>query len=215
MPHHNLDESLPGTTATLRNEPVQARSTARLTRLLDSAAEVIDEIGYERLTTAMVAERAGASIGTVYRYFPDRIAVLQSLSARFLSEYAAEVTTALADEKLSQWGEAVDAIIDVSVAAFASKPGFGSLRFGDVIDVRPIEGEHTNNAVIAAIIAASLSERFGLAAGADLSFRSEIVVELIDSLLARAFVLEPKGDARVIAEARSLVHGYLAGHYSA
>ncbi len=66
----------------IRNEPVQARSTARLAALLDAAAHVIDEIGYERLTTAMVAERAGASIGTVYRYFPDRIAVLQSLAAR-------------------------------------------------------------------------------------------------------------------------------------
>ena len=66
----------------IRNEPVQARSTARLAALLDAAAHVVDEIGYERLTTAMVAERAGASIGTVYRYFPDRIAVLQSLAAR-------------------------------------------------------------------------------------------------------------------------------------
>ena len=68
----------------LRNEPVQARSAARLTALLDAAAATVDEIGFERLTTAMVAERAGASIGTVYRYFPDRIAVLQSLAARNL-----------------------------------------------------------------------------------------------------------------------------------
>jgi len=69
-------------TAVIRNEPVQARSAARLTALLDAAAHVVHEIGYERLTTAMVADRAGASIGTVYRYFPDRIAVLQSLAAR-------------------------------------------------------------------------------------------------------------------------------------
>jgi len=66
----------------IRNEPMQARSTARLAALLDAAAAVVAEIGYERLTTAMVAEGAGASIGTVYRYFPDRIAVLQSLAAR-------------------------------------------------------------------------------------------------------------------------------------
>jgi AcrR family transcriptional regulator len=71
-------------TAALRNEPVQARSTARLTALLDAAAAAVQELGYERLTTAMVAERAGASIGTVYRYFPDRIAVLQALASRNL-----------------------------------------------------------------------------------------------------------------------------------
>ena len=86
---------MPGATALLRNEPVQARSTARLTSLLDAAAQVVDEIGFERLTTAMVAERAGASIGTVYRYFPDRIAVLQSLSARSLALFLERVGPAL------------------------------------------------------------------------------------------------------------------------
>ncbi len=75
----------------LRNEPVQARSAARLTALLDATAAIIDEIGFERLTTAMVAERAGASIGTVYRYFPDRIAVLQALAARNLERVVARV----------------------------------------------------------------------------------------------------------------------------
>ena len=48
----------------IRNEPMQARSTARLAALLDAAAAVVADIGYERLTTAMVAEGAGASIGT-------------------------------------------------------------------------------------------------------------------------------------------------------
>ena len=88
MVAHQVGDALPAGAAVLRNEPVQARSTARLSALLNAAAAVIDEIGYERLTTAMVAEKAGASIGTVYRYFPDRIAVLQSLSARNLAEFS-------------------------------------------------------------------------------------------------------------------------------
>ena len=52
--------------------------------LLDAACQTMHEVGYEQLTTAMVAERAGASIGTVYRYFPDRVAVLQAVAARNL-----------------------------------------------------------------------------------------------------------------------------------
>ena len=81
----------------LRNEPVQARSAARLTALLDAAAAIVDEIGFERFTTAMVAERAGASIGTVYRYFPDRIAVLQSLAARNLERVLDRVVAEVRD----------------------------------------------------------------------------------------------------------------------
>lgn len=213
MPHHDLDTSLPGATAPLRNEPVQARSTARLSRLLDSAAEVIDEIGYERLTTAMVAERAGASIGTVYRYFPDRIAVLQSLTARYSSEYIDEVRAALADESLTAWADALDAVIDVSVRSFAEKPGFRSLRFGDVLDVRPFDARASQNAAVASVIADGLSQRFALEEGDELTFRTGIVVQLSDSLLSRAFMYEAAGDERLIAETRSVVRQYFAAYY--
>src|SRR5580698_1466695 len=92
-----------GASANLRNEPVQARSTARLSALLDAAAAAIAELGYERLTTAMVAERAGASIGTVYRYFPDRIAVLQALAARNLELVLGGLRGAVADRSNKTW----------------------------------------------------------------------------------------------------------------
>ncbi|QEE61415.1 TetR/AcrR family transcriptional regulator [Salinibacterium sp. dk2585] len=212
MPNSDLD-ALHATTAALRNEPVQARSAARLTRLLDSAAEVIDEIGYERLTTAMVAERAGASIGTVYRYFPDRIAVLQSLSVRFLNDFIEEVSSALQAESVTSWQEAVDAVIDTAVRSFATKPGFRSLRFGDVIDVRPREEDRTHNAVVASVLAEVFANRFDVT-GDDLSLRVEVAVQLVDSLLARAFAFDPAGDERIIAEGRALVHSYLASAFT-
>ena len=63
----------PGRKRSVRTEPTQRRSTQRLDALLDAAAEIVDETGFERLTTQMVAERAGASIGTVYRYVPENI----------------------------------------------------------------------------------------------------------------------------------------------
>ncbi|WP_403024572.1 TetR/AcrR family transcriptional regulator [Salinibacterium sp. GXW1014] len=213
MPNSDLDATLHGTAAALRNEPVQARSAARLTRLLDSAAEVIDEIGYERLTTAMVAERAGASIGTVYRYFPDRIAVLQSLSVRFLNDFIEEVSSALQAESVTSWQSAVDAVIDTAVRSFATKPGFRSIRFGDVIDVRPREEDRTHNAVVASVLAEVFSDRFDVT-GDDLSLRVEVAVQLVDSLLARAFAFDSAGDERIIAEGRSLVHSYLASAFA-
>ena len=63
MPAHDTIEAVENRVS-LRNEPVQARSAARLETLLDAAAAVVDEIGGERLTTANVAEHAGVSIGT-------------------------------------------------------------------------------------------------------------------------------------------------------
>jgi AcrR family transcriptional regulator len=208
----NLAETTPDGAALLRNEPVQARSTARLAGLLDAAAAIIDEIGYERLTTAMVAERAGASIGTVYRYFPDRIVVLQSLSARFLQTFVERANAAVRDPAHANWQDAITAVIDTIVDAFRSETGYRSLRLGDVLDIRPAASAHPAGAVVAATIAAGLAERFGLPTK-DLAFRVEVVLDVADALLARAFAHERNGDERFIAEAKSIVRDYFVAAY--
>lgn len=212
VPLHNPDENAAAALAVLRNEPVQARSTARLTSLLDSAAAVIDEIGYERLTTAMIADRAGSSIGTVYRYFPDRIAVLHALCARSLARFVSEGIPLIEADTVHSWGEAVDAALDYWVDAYRSEPGFRALRFGDVLDLRPRTGDITNNGVVAAAIAATLATRHGLTEGDDLQFRLEVALELSDILLARAFTFDALGDDSFIVEARSTARDYLARH---
>ncbi len=62
-----------------RVEPVQERSRKRLESLRAAAREAIEQKGIERFTTADVARISGASIGTVYRYYSDRVAVLDDL----------------------------------------------------------------------------------------------------------------------------------------
>jgi AcrR family transcriptional regulator len=201
-----------GATALLRNEPVQARSTARLTSLLDAAAAAIDAVGYERLTTAMVAERAGASIGTVYRYFPDRIAVLQSVAARAIDRFTERVDATLTRHEHATWWDAFEALIDDGVDAFAHEPGFAALRFGDVLDLRPRDVTRTGSSRVADAIAPIMVARYGLPEG-DLAFRLEVLFNLVDSLLARAFVFDRKGDPGYIAEAKKVARSYLVSVY--
>jgi AcrR family transcriptional regulator len=63
----------------LRRDPVQERSTATLAKITAAATVVLARVGRDRLTTTAVAEEAGVSIGTVYRYFVDRVAVLDAI----------------------------------------------------------------------------------------------------------------------------------------
>lgn len=208
-----MESALSESTALLRHEPVQARSNARLSSLLDAAAATIGDVGYERLTTAMVAERAGASIGTVYRYFPDRIAVLQGVAARESERFIEGIVVSLSSSDPSQWWAAVDTVIDELVQAFTHRPAFASLRFGDVLDLRPREGLHTGIGSMCERIAPLLSMRHGLPAGQELTFHLNVIFTVIDSLLARAFVFSRKGDAAYIEQARSLAHSYLVHLY--
>lgn len=197
------------TTTLLRHEPVQARSNARLSALLDAAAVTIDKVGYERLTTAMVAERANASIGTVYRYFPDRIAVLQGVAARATERFVTHIDTTLATRSHANWWEALEEVIDDFVGAFSGTPAFASLRFGDVLDLRPRENDGTRLGVVTERIAHLLVARHGMPEGNELTFTLEVVFTLLDTLLARAFLFDPKGDAAYIDEARALAHRHM------
>lgn len=206
--------SIPGAVQ-IRNEPVQARSTARLTALLDSAASVIAEIGFERLTTAMVAERAGASIGTVYRYFPDRLAVLQALAQRNFERMADRVRSEVIDPGHTTWIEAMDGVLGVVVEAFRSEPGFRSIRLGDVIDLYPRTSDETANSAMARLIFDALAERFELPTDESAVFAFDVAIEASDALVARAFAIDPKGDERYLTQLRTGVRALLEPHFGA
>lgn len=198
--------------ALIRNEPVQARSTARLAALLDAAAQVVHEIGYERLTTAMVAERAGASIGTVYRYFPDRIAVLQSLAARNAERMTDRVLAELRSEQHQDWESALSAGFALFVDAFRSEPGFASLRYGDVLDLRPTT-EVPAYSVLAAQLFDALVERFGLDASAEARAALEAAVIASDAIAAHAFVLDANGSQAHLELGRKATRALLAEYF--
>ncbi|WP_207457478.1 TetR/AcrR family transcriptional regulator [Herbiconiux sp. SYSU D00978] len=200
------------TPADLRIAPVQARSAARLDELLDAAAGVIDEVGYERLTTAMVASRAGASIGTVYRYFPDRIAVLQALARRHLERVADRVGETVRDDEHSTWWDAYEAVLDVFIDAYRNEPGFRSLRFGDGLDVRP-PAEVANNERIAAVLTDALHDRFGGGDDDEVRYAVRVSVEIADALVSRAFAAHSTGDERLISSARDILKAHLSLTY--
>ena len=80
-----------------RHKPKQSRSVETRASILQAAAEQFGEEGYESSTTHQIAARAGVSVGTLYRYFSDKEAVLlevyeremSGLRNRILEEFAA------------------------------------------------------------------------------------------------------------------------------
>jgi len=195
----DVADALPGGASLLRNEPVQARSSARLTGLLDAAAGLIDEQGYERLTTAMVAERAGASIGTVYRYFPDRIAVLDALALRCLQRLALRW-----DEALAAAGDAptapVDCLVDCLVDLHRTEPGFRAVRFGERSDADAAAPS------LAGQLAEALAARSDGVDAAALVVPAEAAVETAQALVALAHRADGGLDEAVVEECRRVLH---------
>ncbi|GAA4239498.1 TetR family transcriptional regulator [Actinomadura meridiana] len=196
----------------LRRRPAQRRSVERVQRMLDACADILDEDGYDGLTTTRIAQRADVAIGSVYQFFPDKRAVAQALALRNLEEFGDRVSTRLAEGGFGDWSEPVGAIIEIFVTMHRTVPGFRVLRFGDVADVHLLDSDADNNAVVAGRLRRMIFETFGVEDTPRLATALAIAVEAADAVLKMAFRSDPDGDPVIVAEAERLIHGYLAAH---
>jgi AcrR family transcriptional regulator len=64
---------------TPKKQPSQARSRATYDALIEAAAHILEQHGLAGFNTNAVAERAGASIGSLYQYFPNKDALMAAL----------------------------------------------------------------------------------------------------------------------------------------
>jgi AcrR family transcriptional regulator len=71
----------------LRTVPIQARALQSVDVILNTAAQLLDEVGLERFNTNLLAERANVRVRTVYRYFPNKYAVLLALAQQMTQEW--------------------------------------------------------------------------------------------------------------------------------
>jgi AcrR family transcriptional regulator len=67
-----------------KNKPVQARAKRTYEAILVAAAQLLIEVGVERISTNLIAERAGIAVPALYRYFPNKYAVLHALGAAMM-----------------------------------------------------------------------------------------------------------------------------------
>jgi AcrR family transcriptional regulator len=193
----------------LRRKPVQQRSAQRVERMLEACASLIEELGYDGVTTTLIAERAGVAVGSLYQFFPDKRAVVQALTLRNLERFMANVVQRFDSAELEHWWDAVDSMFDVYVEMHRTVPAFSRLHFGDVVDTRLLDEGKDNNAVIAEGLAALISERFGRSM-AELQLPVAVAIEAADGVLKFAFRRNERGDQIVVDEAKALIKGYLS-----
>ncbi len=68
-----------------KNRPQQQRAIKTYEAILSATGELLYEVGLERISTNIIAERAGVTVPALYRYFPNKYAVLNALGSRLLN----------------------------------------------------------------------------------------------------------------------------------
>jgi AcrR family transcriptional regulator len=125
-------------------------------RLQQAALELYGERGFERTTVAEIAERAGLTRRTFFRYFADKREVLFSGSQELEALFVAEVGAAAEPAAL----DAVLAALDAAAATFEGRLEFAAQR-QQIIAANPElqERELIKLASLAAAVATALRRR--------------------------------------------------------
>jgi len=208
------ETGLGGFPTAARRRPVQRRSVERFERMLDACAALLDEIGYDALTTSQVARRAGVPIGTLYQFFDGKQALARALAQRNLDLFLDRLHTRFAAEPVASWADAASVVVTQYVAMKRAVPGFAAVDFGDTRPGRHFlldaERQLENNQLVAQRLRQLAVKDIGLPDTPDLDRVLLVAVEAADSVLRLAFRYGPDGgDPDLIAEAESLLRGYL------
>jgi AcrR family transcriptional regulator len=193
-----------------RRKPSQRRSQVTVTAILDAAARVFEERGFDAGTTNHVAEVAGVSIGSLYEYFPNKDAMVVALVERELERERTRLLAILEpaatpDELAAQ----LRAFVETLVELHARRPALHRILF-DQADHPPaahacvLRFEES----LAHALAASLRELKPSLQDADLT--AHLIVQTTESL-AHRFVLRGIHDldrAGFVAELTRLLVGY-------
>jgi len=78
-------------------QPSQARAQDTFELIVETTGRLLEEVGFERLSTNMVCRRAGLTPPALYRYFPNKYAILRELGERLMR---------LQDEAVLDWIDA-------------------------------------------------------------------------------------------------------------
>jgi AcrR family transcriptional regulator len=194
----------------LRRKPQQARSKARLARVLQAAERVLVGEGVEALTTTRVAAEAKVSVGSLYQYLPDRDAIIDALAAGYFAKLEAAMDGFVEAASAQGWEDPVGVLVDAFARIYRTEHGFRALWFGSGLTERTRAADREHKRRMADGIRRVLLA-LGVARDDEaLSRACHASVLAADALAQEAFRRTAQGDAELLEEAKVMLRGYLA-----
>ena len=196
-----------------RRKPVQERSTETVLKINDAASRLLAKgLPVEDLTTAQIAAEAGVAVGSLYRFFPDKQAIVDALAVRRLEEFQTALMQQIMPALIAPNGPALLAeVIDIFVAFIDSHLDFRTIAYGGRHISRRTREEHSSaDSGAIALVRQYMIAMLGFADTPDLELRLRVVIEAGDRLLAFALEQDSVTErARIISEMKHLISQYL------
>jgi len=109
--------------------PAQKRAEKTVKHILDVSADLLEEVGIDNFNTNLLAERANIRVATVYRYFPNKLAILSALIQNWLDLVVTSMTfTSDISGSKQNWREYIEGIIDNYAEIVLNQRGHLAIR---------------------------------------------------------------------------------------
>lgn len=200
-----------------RCQPQQSRSQETYGSIIEAAAQLFAERGYEQTTTHQIAAAAGVSVGALYRYFDGKQAILRELYEQEMSGLRARALEefSIADLVSKDLGQLLRKTLELAFRIYGERPGLRrvlaeqSRKIPDLARLRRSQEAGVHHAVRQILEAAPGVTLADVELGAYLV--SLFLESLMDDLLLYRRDEPPFDDGRVIDGASELVLRFVLG----
>ena len=193
-------------------KPRQARSLARVNRILDVAETMFIEEGYGSTTTKAIAAQAKVPIGSLYQFFPDKAAILQALAERY-SELLQQRFQAFDTDEMARCPlvEYVSIITEGVDQFFSDYPGYYAI-FMEVQSVLP-EVEDATDSELIQNMAKLFMKRDSSLKSEDYEAIAFVTVKAMGNLQWLSLGQPPRFRQRLVEEVKRLTFHYFQSYF--
>jgi AcrR family transcriptional regulator len=190
---------------------VQQRAKDTVEQILDNAASLLDEVGVDAFNTNLLAERASVAVRSVYRYYPNKLAVIVGLAERQAHEWQAlfaQLLEPMADRSQDAY-DAWDTVLDGYVAYIEGRPGRSAIHRAMQALPQLAEVNRRDNDALSDAIAAALKSRGLRQPRARLRLISRVLLDTQDVAVDEALSRRGRVPVHLLDELKLMHRRYL------
>ncbi len=107
----------------MRRQPKQERSQKRVEQILNTASELILEVGLEHVNAGLISKRTGIPVGTIYQFFTDMEAISTEIIIRIKKRMDGKIMEELHASTITKdYKKGIEDTVNIMINGFKSEP---------------------------------------------------------------------------------------------
>ena len=198
---------------TPRRPPQQTRGKERVEHILKVTEKLLLKKGYDAINTNAIAAEAGISIGSLYHFFPNKLAILEALIARYYEQYLEVLEEVHSDKDadfqvekyikhlfhaLIRFDQAVPSSVPAFIAASKASPNLEAMDLENAAQVNQILSEFYR--------AKGLDKKWAIRV-------SRMVRVILDAFFIEVAEKDAKTSRELVEEVKKVLTAYLKTYF--